>query len=111
MYEKTPAEIAAATLDAHAIKPNWNRTGAHIAELIAEAVEADRAQRFGQVFPQVFPTENGPDVQFWGPRIEHAQRVAAAHSAWSGAGEGDDSEELYSRFVDALELYAGIDYK
>lgn len=45
MTAKTPAEIAQATLDAHAIKPHWRRDGEQIAALIAEAIEADRAQR------------------------------------------------------------------
>ena len=45
MSTKTPEQIAQATLDNHAIKPHWNRNGKQIAELIAEAIEADRAQR------------------------------------------------------------------
>ena len=44
MSTKTPEQIAQATLDAHAIKPNWRRNGEQIAALIAEAIETDRAQ-------------------------------------------------------------------
>lgn len=41
---KTPAEIAQRVLDAHSIRPDWRRTGDQIAKLIAEGIEADRAQ-------------------------------------------------------------------
>lgn len=41
----TPAEIAEATLRAHAIRLDWKRTGEQILPLLIEAVEADRAQR------------------------------------------------------------------
>lgn len=42
---KTPAEIAETVLDEHAIQSHWNRSGAQIALLIEEAIEADRKQR------------------------------------------------------------------
>lgn len=42
---KTPKQIAADILDGHCIQLHWRRTGAQLADLIAEAIEADRAQR------------------------------------------------------------------
>lgn len=42
---RTAKQVAQNTLDAHAIKPHWQRSGTQVAELIAEAIEADRAQR------------------------------------------------------------------
>lgn len=42
---KTPEQIAQTTLDAHAIRPDWRRSGEQILGLITEAIEADRAQR------------------------------------------------------------------
>lgn len=44
--EPVPAGvIAARTLDNHAIKPEWSRSGEQLAALIVEAVELDRAGR------------------------------------------------------------------
>ena len=42
---KSPEQIAQATLNAHAIQPDWRRTGAQILPLFSEAVAADRSQR------------------------------------------------------------------
>jgi hypothetical protein len=46
---KTAQQIAADTLAAHAIRPDWRRTGEQIAPLIAEGIEADRAQQAAEL--------------------------------------------------------------
>lgn len=66
---KTPAEIAETVLDEHAIQPHWNRSGAQIALLIEEAIEADRKQRpevsewliYEEAFPNYGDNQTGTE--------------------------------------------------
>jgi hypothetical protein len=39
---RTPEQVAEKVLEAHAIRPDWVRTGAQVAELLAEAVREAR---------------------------------------------------------------------
>lgn len=77
---KTPLEIAQQTLTDHAIQPQWQRSGAQILGLIAEAVEADRAE-----------FRNRPSPATAARAVDELIRCAASERFWQDNGTyGDD---------------------
>lgn len=67
---------------------------------------------------EVYPIDGGPELHFAG-ELDASLRdeVAAAWEAWHNAGsdadadEGETSEELHERYLEALERYAGVEFK
>lgn len=137
MTLKTPEQIAAQLAHRYPSAAGWHggdgspagrldreavtgeMDGEMILGLMADAVQADRAQQATRT-PATGPftfhlIENGPDIRFYvttedGSDVKRNQ-VARTFEAWYNADDSQDSEQLHESYVTALENYAGVEFK
>lgn len=96
----TPQERAQATLNAHAIRDHWRRTGEQIRDLIAEAVEQDRVDRMQGVDVYVIQSDTGDIIDVtsskqwaqWQTRDDEnvPRRTVHEDTLWAGPESKED---------------------
>lgn len=95
---KTSEQIADDVLADHAIKPHWQRSGEQIAALLAEAVEADRAQR----------AVIDPDWVDDQANVRDSDHVTVGYCAWDERGRVLASSDMTLTPAQAVGMFQGI---
>lgn len=95
----TPEQVAQNVLDAHAIKPHWNRSGEQVAGLIAEAVAADRAARIAEI---------DSDWQDDIANIGVTDYVEVKWAVWGQNGRKSYASDMVLSAEQAVGMFTGI---